>query len=152
MKNLHDLKPTEGSHKKKKRMCRGHAGYGGKMGGKGMNGQKARTSAGIPAHFEGGQTPLYRRLPKKQFINAFNRKKYTLLSVGDLELFASLGYTVINAQILDDNNLVAKIDKSGVKILGDGEITAKITIEANGFSASAKEKLEKAGCTCTVIS
>ena len=143
---LHELSPAEGSVKKSYRKGRGPASGNGKTAGKGHKGQNARSGGGVRPGFEGGQIPLYRKLPKRGFINRF-AKKYAIVNVSDLNRFEN--GAVVDAEAL----LAAKIIREvldGVKILGNGEITKKVTVKAAVFSATAKEKIEAAGGTTEV--
>ena len=143
---LHELSPAEGSAKKSYRKGRGPASGNGKTAGKGHKGQNARSGGGVRPGFEGGQIPLYRKLPKRGFINHF-AKKYAIVNVSDLNCFDN--GAVVDAEAL----LAAKIIREvldGVKILGNGEITKKVTVKAAVFSATAKEKIEAAGGTTEV--
>lgn len=152
MATLRDIKPAPNSTKKKKRAARGPAGKGPKTHGKGMNGQSARKSPDIPAGFEGGQTPLYRRLPKKQYIAAFNKVEYTILNVSDLDaICAKLDKKILTPQLLLEHKVIKKLENGGLKILGNGEVTSAVQVEAHVFSASAKEKIEKAQGTAIII-
>ena len=137
---LHELKPAEGASKAAKRKGRGAASGNGKTAGYGHKGQKAR-SGGKKAGFEGGQMPLQRRLPKRGFNNIF-ATVYTTVKVSDLNRFED-GAVVDTAALLK-SGLVKKAN-DGVKVLGNGELTRKLTVEAAAFTASAKEKIEKAG-------
>ncbi len=145
MATLADLKPLKGARKKKKREARGHAGYGGKTAGKGMNGQKARKSAGVRKQFEGGQTPLYRRLPKHQYMPSFNKIEFNILNISDIEYLALEGITEITPEILLDKKVIKGLEKGGIKILAKGEISKSVNIKAHAFSANAEEKIKKAG-------
>ena len=140
---LKDLKPAEGSRKNRKRVGRGHAAGQGKTAGRGMNGQKSRSGGGKGAGFEGGQTPLARRLPKLPGFRNINRKEYLPVNVSRLEEKFEAGETV------DHETLVAKgIIKhadSLVKVLGDGEITKALTVKVDKVSATAQSKIEAAG-------
>ena len=143
---LHELSPAEGSAKKSFRTGRGPASGNGKTAGKGHKGQNARSGGGVRPGFEGGQIPLYRKLPKRGFTNHF-AKKYAIVNVSDLNRFEN--GAVVDAEAL----LAAKIIRDvldGVKILGNGEITKKVTVKAAVFSATAKEKIEAAGGTTEV--
>ena len=143
---LHELSPAEGSVKKSFRKGRGPASGNGKTAGKGHKGQNARSGGGVRPGFEGGQIPLYRKLPKRGFTNHF-AKKYAIVNVSDLNRFEN--GAVVDAEAL----LAAKIIRDvldGVKILGNGEITKKVTVKAAVFSATAKEKIEAAGGTTEV--
>ena len=143
---LHELSPAEGSAKKSFRKGRGPASGNGKTAGKGHKGQNARSGGGVRPGFEGGQIPLYRQLPKRGFINHF-AKKYAIVNVSDLNRFED--GAVVDAEAL----LAARIIRNvldGVKVLGNGEITKKVTVKAAVFSATAKEKIEAAGGTTEV--
>ncbi len=144
--DLSNLSPIEGSTHNKYRRGRGHASGNGKTAGKGHKGQKARSGAPRPG-FEGGQMPLYRRLPKRGFKNR-NAKEYTVVNVSSLNVFED--GTVVDIETLLAAGIVAKV-VDGVKVLGNGEITKKLTVKATAFSAVAKEKIEAAGGTTEVI-
>ena len=137
---LHELSPAPGSNKDVFRKGRGHASGNGKTAGKGHKGQKARSGV-KGAAFEGGQMPLARRVPKRGFNNIF-ATHYATVNVGDLERFED--GSVVDAQALAAAGLVKKA-LDGVKVLGQGELTKKLTVNCAAFSASAKEKIEKAG-------
>ncbi|MBC5581339.1 50S ribosomal protein L15 [Anaerofilum sp. BX8] len=137
---LHELKPAEGASKAAKRKGRGAASGNGKTAGYGHKGQKARSGV-KKAGFEGGQMPLQRRLPKRGFNNIF-ATVYTTVKVSDLNRFED-GAVVDTAALLK-SGLIKKVN-DGVKVLGNGELTRKLTVEAAAFTASAKEKIEKAG-------
>ncbi len=144
---LSNLRPAEGSkHSDNFRRGRGHGSGNGKTAGKGHKGQKARSGAPRPG-FEGGQMPLYRRLPKRGFKNR-NTKEIVGINLGALERFED-GSTV-SVQTLIESGVV-KNPRDGVKILGNGELTKKLNVQANAFSASAKEKIEALGGTAEVI-
>ena len=144
---LSNLSPAEGSVKSDNfRRGRGHGSGNGKTAGKGHKGQKARSGAPRPG-FEGGQMPLYRRLPKRGFKNR-NTKEIVGINLGALEKFED-GSTV-SVQTLIESGVV-KNPRDGVKILGNGELTKKLNVQANAFSASAKEKIEALGGTAEVI-
>ena len=144
---LSNLRPAEGSkHSDNFRRGRGHGSGNGKTAGKGHKGQKARSGAPRPG-FEGGQMPLYRRLPKRGFKNR-NTKEIVGINLGALEKFED-GSTV-SVQTLIESGVV-KNPRAGVKILGNGELTKKLNVQANAFSASAKEKIEALGGTAEVI-
>ena len=144
---LSNLRPAEGSkHSDNFRRGRGHGSGNGKTAGKGHKGQKARSGAPRPG-FEGGQMPLYRRLPKRGFKNR-NTKESVGINLGALEKFED-GSTV-SVQTLIESGVV-KNPRDGVKILGNGELTKKLNVQANAFSASAKEKIEALGGTAEVI-
>ena len=147
---LHTLKPNAGATRNKKRLGRGHGSGLHKTAGKGQKGQKARTGHhGIPKPgFEGGQTAMSRRLPKRGFTNYRFRKDIASVNLGDVDARFEGGEITIEA--LKDNGLVRR-SATLVKILGDGEISKKLTIVAHFFSKSAKEKLEKAGGVARVL-
>jgi large subunit ribosomal protein L15 len=132
--------PPGGGVKEKKRVGRGQASGTGKTAGRGGKGQKARTGNMNFIGFEGGQMPIQRRVPKRGFTNPF-RVEYALINVGDLE---SLGLPEVNLELLLEAGAV-KDRKDGLKVLGDGELTKAVTVKAHKFSASAREKIEKAG-------
>ncbi len=138
---LHELSPAPGSNKDVFRKGRGHGSGNGKTAGKGHKGQKARSGGGVRPGFEGGQMPLQRRVPKRGFVNIF-ATKYATINVSDLEKFED--GAVVDAQALLDAGLIKKA-LDGVKVLGNGELTKKLTVNCAAFSASAKEKIEKAG-------
>lgn len=141
MIRLQDLHPAPGARKDKKRKGRGNASGNGTYAGKGLKGQKARSGGGVRPGFEGGQMPIYRRLPKRGFTNIF--KKIILpVNVGDLEMFES--GAVIDEQALINAGL-AKGNFDGVKLLGDGEVKASYTVKLELISAQAKSKIEAAG-------
>lgn len=144
---LHELSPNAGSNKERKRIGRGHGSGQGKTAGKGHKGQKARSGGGVRPGFEGGQMPLTQRIPKRGFNNIF-ADKVVALNVSDLERFND-GITV-DTEILKAAGLV-KGKYDSIKILGNGELTKSLTVKANAFSASAKEKIEKAGGKAEVM-
>lgn len=144
---LHELAPAEGSVKPAWRKGRGPGSGNGKTAGKGHKGQNARSGGGVRLGFEGGQIPLYRKLPKRGFNNKF-AKHYAIVNVSDLNQFND-GDT-INLAVLMETGLVTKA-LDGLKVLGNGEITKKITVEAKIFSQAAKEKIEAAGGKTEVI-
>ena len=145
---LHELKPNEGSVKTRKRVGRGPGSGLGKTSGKGHKGQNARSGGGVRPGFEGGQLPLFRRLPKRGFNNYEFRTEYAVVNVGDLNDFKD--GSVIELKNLKESGLVKK-EKDGIKILGSGELTKKLTVKANKFSSTAKEKIENAGGKIEVI-
>lgn len=144
---LHELYPAPGSVKQSKRIGRGHGSGQGKTAGKGHKGQKARSGGSIRPGFEGGQTSLARRIPKRGFNNIF-RTEYAIVNVSDLEKFTD--GTVVDTELLKASGLVKK-ELDGVKILGNGELTKNLTVKAAKFSAAAKEKIEKAGGKAEVM-
>jgi large subunit ribosomal protein L15 len=144
---LSNLKPAEGSkHSANFRRGRGHGSGNGKTAGKGHKGQKARSGATRPG-FEGGQMPLYRRLPKRGFTNR-NTKEIVGINVSTLERFDN--DAVVTVESLMEIGII-KNPKDGVKILGNGELTKKLTVKVDAFSEGAKAKIEAAGGTCEVI-
>ena len=144
---LHELSPAEGSKFESKRVGRGHGSGWGKTAGKGHKGQNARSGGGVKPGFEGGQTRMSMRIPKRGFNNIF-RTEYAVVNVSDLEMFSD--GVVVDAELLKASGLVKNM-KDGIKILGNGELTKKITVEAKIFSATAKEKIEAAGGKIEVI-
>ncbi|MBR1393912.1 LSU ribosomal protein L15P [Ruminococcaceae bacterium FB2012] len=144
---LHELSPAAGSKTDRKRIGRGHGSGWGKTAGKGHKGQKARSGGGVRPGFEGGQTSLARRIPKRGFNNIF-ATEYTVINVSDLERFVD--GTVVDTELLKAAGLVTK-ELDGVKVLGNGELTKSLTVKAAAFSASAKEKIEKAGGKAEVM-
>lgn len=141
---LNNLKPTEGSKKNRKRLGRGPGSYG-KTSGKGHKGQRSRSGRSVPLWFEGGQTPLKMRAPKRGFTN-INKTEYDVVNLSRLEIFESGDVT---PELLTEKGMVG--GKNPVKILGNGDISKALNIKANGFSASAKEKIEKQGGTAEII-
>ncbi len=138
---IHELTPAPDSNKDVKRIGRGHGSGNGKTAGKGHKGQNARSGGGVRIGFEGGQMPLARRIPKRGFNNIF-ATKYAIVNVGDLNKFKD--GAVVDTELLKAAGLVKKVN-DGVKILGNGELTANLTVKAAKFSQSAIEKIEKAG-------
>lgn len=144
---IHELTPAPDSNKAVKRIGRGHGSGNGKTAGKGHKGQNARSGGGVRIGFEGGQMPLARRIPKRGFNNIF-ATKYAVVNVSDLNKFKD--DTVVDTELLIASGLVKKVN-DGVKILGNGELTAKLTVKAAKFSQSAIEKIEKAGGKAEVM-
>mgnify|MGYP000105706375 FL=1 len=144
---LYELSPAAGSVKDVKRIGRGHGSGNGKTAGKGHKGQNARSGGGVRPGFEGGQMPMTRRIPKRGFNNIF-ATKYSVVNVSDLDQFVD--GTVVDADLLKASGLIRKTN-DGVKILGNGELTKNLTVKAAAFSASAKEKIEKAGGKAEVM-
>jgi len=144
---LDELKPTEGSRFETKRVGRGIGSGTGKTSGKGHKGQKARSGGGVRPGFEGGQMPLYRRLPKRGFTNIF-AKQYVTINVEVLERFED--GTEVTAEVLKNAGVISKV-LDGVKILGRGELTKKLNVKVANYTASAKEKIEKVGGKAEVI-
>lgn len=143
---LHELAPAPGSAKAAKRKGRGHGSGNGKTAGYGHKGQKAR-SGSKKAGFEGGQMPLQRRLPKRGFNNIF-ATHYTIIKVSDLEVFEA--GSVVDTKALLDKGIIKK-PQDGVKVLGNGEISKSLTVQLKAFSATAKDKIEKAGGKAEVM-
>ena len=141
---LHELKPAEGSRQVRNRVGRGTSSGNGKTAGRGQKGQKARSGGGVRLGFEGGQTPLFRRLPKRGFTN-INRKDYAVVNLDTLNRFED-GTPVV----LKEAGIV-KNEKAGIKVLADGELTKKLTVKAAKFSKSAQEAIEAAGGSIEVI-
>ncbi|WP_049627783.1 50S ribosomal protein L15 [Bacillus sp. JFL15] len=144
---LHELKPSEGSRKVRNRVGRGIGSGNGKTAGKGHKGQNARSGGGVRPGFEGGQMPLFQRLPKRGFTN-INRKEYAIVNIDKLNGFAE--GTEVTPELLLETGVISKLN-AGVKILGNGKLEKKLTVKANKFSASAKEAVEAAGGTAEVI-
>lgn len=147
---LHELRPSEGGGSRsqnRKRRGRGTASGQGKTGGRGQDGQNSRSGGGTRPGFEGGQMPLYRRLPKRGFTNKF-ATIYEIVNIEDLNKFDD--NTEVTVEVLKEAGLVKNI-RDGVKILGDGEINKKLTVQANKFSKTAAEKIEAAGGKVEVI-
>ena len=145
--NLHELSPAPGSNPKAFRKGRGNGSGNGKTAGRGQKGQWARSGGGVRVGFEGGQMPLVRRLPKRGFNNIF-AKRLEAINVSALEKFED--GAVVDAQALLEKGILSKCEY-GVKILGNGSISKKLTVQASAFSASAKEKIEAAGGKAEVI-
>ena len=145
---LHELSPQEGSVKERFRKGRGAGSGNGKTAGKGHKGQNARSGGGVRPGFEGGQLPLYRKLPKRGFNNSRFGKLYTIVNVQSLNKFND-GDTVDAAALLAAG--VINVINDGIKVLGEGEITKKLTVKAAVFSASAKEKIEAVGGKSEVV-
>ena len=144
---LHELHPAEGSTTAAKRLGRGVGSGLGKTAGKGHKGAKARSGGGKRPGFEGGQMPLYRRVPKKGFTNIFGTD-YETINVEALEVFEN--GTVVTEELLIEAGIIHN-SKDGLKVLGNGELTKKLTVKAAKFTASAKEKIEAVGGTAEVI-
>lgn len=144
---LHELSPAEGSVKSSFRKGRGPASGNGKTAGKGHKGQNARSGGGVRPGFEGGQIPLYRKLPKRGFNNRF-AKEYAIINLSDLNSFND-GDTVNLEALMNCGKIKKALD--GLKILGNGELSKKITVQAKVFSKSAKEKIEAAGGKAEVV-
>ncbi|MCI2256735.1 50S ribosomal protein L15 [Domibacillus sp. 8LH] len=144
---LHELKPAAGSRKERNRVGRGTGSGNGKTAGKGHKGQNARSGGGVRLGFEGGQTPLFRRLPKRGFTNV-NRKDYAVVNIDTLNRFEE--GTEVTPELLIESGVV-KSEKAGIKILANGNVEKKLTVKAHKFSAAAKEAIEAAGGKIEVI-
>jgi large subunit ribosomal protein L15 len=144
---LHELKPAPGSRRPRKRVGRGIAAGQGKTAGRGTKGQKARAGGGVRPGFEGGQNPLYRRLPKRGFTNP-NRKEYAVINVEDLNRFDE--GTVVTPERWKEKGVVKNL-KDGLKVLGDGDLKVKLTVKAHKFSRTAEEKIAAAGGATEVL-
>jgi large subunit ribosomal protein L15 len=144
---LHELRAVPGATKVAKRKGRGHATGNGTTAGRGMNGQKSRSGGGVRPGFEGGQMPLYRRIPKRGFTNIW-AKEYAICNVEDLNKFEA--GTVVTAEMLQEAGLVNKL-YDGVKVLGNGTLNVALTVQATKFTKSAIEKIEAAGGKAEVI-
>ncbi len=140
---LNDLKPNKGAKHRRKRLGSGESSGLGKTCGRGHKGQKSRSGGGVRLGFEGGQMPIFRRLPKKGFNNVRFRKNYAVVNVGVLEDRFEAGATVNEASLRESGIVNGRYD--GVKILGDGELSTKLSVEVDKVSATAREKIEKAG-------
>lgn len=144
---LHELKPSEGSRKERNRVGRGTGSGNGKTSGKGHKGQNARSGGGVRPGFEGGQTPLFQRLPKRGFTN-INRKEFAIINLDTLNRFED--GTEVTPELLLETGLVSKLN-AGLKVLGNGSIEKKLTVRAHKFSSAAKEAIEAAGGSVEVI-
>ena len=145
---LHELERNRGAKHERRRVGRGMGSGLGKTSGRGEKGQKARSGVSIPATFEGGQLPLYRRLPKRGFSNSDFKIRYATINVSDLNRFED--GSVVTPELLKETGLL-KNQLDGVKVLGDGELEKKLTIKAHTFSRTAVEKIEKSGSKIEVI-
>ena len=145
---LEELEVPAGSRTERRRVGRGMGSGLGKTSGKGEKGQKARSGVSIPATFEGGQLPLYRRLPKRGFSNAQFKIKYSVINVADLNCFDE--GTVVTQELLKEKGLL-KNQLDGVKVLGNGNLEKKLTVKAHKFSKEAINKIEKSGSTYEVM-
>jgi len=144
---LHELSPVAGATHYKKRLGRGTSSGTGKTSGRGQKGQNSRTGGGVRLGFEGGQTPLFKRLPKRGFTNYF-RKEFAIINLSDLNTY-SAGTVVTPELLLQDRKVSALL--SGIKVLGKGSINVNLTVKAHKFSASAKQAIEAAGGQTEVI-
>lgn len=145
---LHTIAPAEGAKTEQKRLGRGIGSGLGKTSGKGHKGQWARSGGGVRPGFEGGTMPLIRRLPKRGFHNYF-RKNYTEVNISEFNRFEK--GTVITAELLLKEGIIGGIEKYGLKVLGNGELTQTVTVKANKFTKSAEEKINNAGGSVEVI-
>ena len=145
---IHELSPAVGSKKSVKRLGRGTGSGLGKTSGKGHKGQWARSGGGVRIGFEGGQMPLARRLPKRGFDNNW-KKVYSVVNISAFDVFAD--DTVITAELLLACGILSKIEPYGLKVLGDGNLTKKVTVKANKFTKSAIEKIESVGGKVEVL-
>lgn len=146
---LHELQPAEGSKQTPRRVGRGIGSGLGKTSGKGHKGQKARSGGGKGPYFEGGQTPLQRRMPKRGFSNARFKVEYTEVNVGLLDRFDA--EAVITPEFLIEQGLVKQVKNGGVKILGNGEVNKAFKVQTNAISQAAQAKIEAAGGSVEVI-
>ncbi len=144
---LHELKATEGARFTSKRIGRGQGSGTGKTSGKGNKGQNARSGGGVAIGFEGGQTPLFKRTPMRGFTN-YTRKEYATINVGDLNCFED--GTVVNFEILKNAGILKK-ELDGLKVLGEGKLEKKLTVQAKKFSKSAEKAIVEAGGTAEVL-
>ena len=144
---LHELKPAEGSRSTRNRVGRGIGSGNGKTAGRGHKGQNSRSGGGVRPGFEGGQNPLFRRLPKRGFTN-INRKEFAIVNLDTLNRFEE-GTEVTPALLIETG--VVSSEKSGIKILGNGTLDKKLSVKAHKFSASAKEAIENAGGQTEVV-
>lgn len=145
---LSELSPAPGSRKARKRLGRGIGSGHGKTSGRGHKGQWARSGGGVRPGFEGGQTPLFRRVPKRGFSNYPFKKQWSIVNIGQLDRFAS--GTVVTPELLHEAGLVDKI-LDGIKVLGNGELGVALTVQAHAFSGAAREKIATAGGTAEVV-
>ncbi len=145
---LHELEKNIGAKQARKRVGRGPGSGLGKTCGRGQKGQKARSGGSINPVFEGGQLPLYRRLPKRGFSNYLFKKEYAVINLGDLNVFEN--GTLVTPALLKEKGIIKK-QLSGIKVLGNGKLEKKLTIQANKFSASAIEKIKESGSKAEVI-
>ena len=145
---LHELKKNEGATFRKKIVGRGRGSGLGKTSGRGQKGQNARSGGGVSPVFEGGQLPLYRRLPKRGFTNALFKTRYATVNVEDLNVFED--GTVVTPALLKDKGIIKK-GLDGLKVLGNGKLERKLTIQANKFSKTALEKIKESGSKAEVI-
>ncbi len=145
---LHELTYTEGAKHSKKRIGRGTASGQGRTAGKGIDGQNSRSGGGVRPGFEGGQNPLYRRLPKRGFSNAPFKKEFAIINVDQLNRFND--GDVVSVELLLETGLVSK-EKDGIKVLGNGTLNKKLTVKAHKFSKGAQAAIENAGGSVEVL-
>lgn len=145
---LHELKSTEGSRHSRKRVGRGTASGQGNTAGRGNNGQNSRSGGGVRLGFEGGQNPLYRRLPKRGFTNARFKTEYAIINLDQLNKFED--GTVVTPELLVETKMI-RAQKDGIKVLANGVLEKKLTVKANKFSGSAKAKIEEKGGSVEVL-
>lgn len=146
--NLSELRPAPGSKKNRKRVGRGTGSRHGKTSTRGSNGQNSRSGGGVRPGFEGGQHPIQQRVPKRGFSNARYKTEYVVVNIGDLELFEA--GSVVSIAALREAGMVRAL-KDGVKILGNGELSKSLTVQANAFSKTAEEKITAAGGKAEVV-
>ena len=147
--NIHELSPAPNSTKRAKRVGRGVGSGLGKTSGRGQKGQNSRSGGGVRIGFEGGQMPLIRRLPRRGFNNYEFKKQYSIVNVCDLDKLED--GTVVDINLLKEKGIVRKIEKFGLKVLGNGELSKKLTVKAAVFTKTAQEKIEKAGGKIEVL-
>jgi large subunit ribosomal protein L15 len=148
---LNSLKPAKGSVKKRFKKGRGIPSGSGKTCGRGHRGQKCRSGYSRTPWKEGGQTPMYRRLPKLQTNTRVNRKEFTIVNLFDLQEMAEAGYTEVSIETLFESGRIKSAEKWGLKVLALGELDSKLIVKAERFSEAAKAAIEKAGGTCEVV-
>ena len=147
--NIHELSPAPNSTKRSKRVGRGVGSGLGKTSGRGQKGQNSRSGGGVRIGFEGGQMPLIRRLPRRGFNNYEFKKQYSIVNVCDLDKLED--GTVVDINLLKEKGIVRKIEKFGLKVLGNGELSKKLTVKAAVFTKTAQEKIEKVGGKIEVL-
>ncbi len=147
--NIHELSPAPNSTKRAKRVGRGVGSGLGKTSGRGQKGQNSRSGGGVRIGFEGGQMPLIRRLPRRGFNNYEFKKQYSIVNVCDLDKLED--GTVVDINLLKEKGIVRKIEKFGLKVLGNGELSKKLTVKAAVFTKTAQEKIEKVGGKIEVL-
>ncbi len=147
--NIQSLRPAENSRFKQKRLGRGISSGHGKTSGKGTKGQNSRSGGGVRVGFEGGQMPLVRRLPRRGFNNKLFAKTYSVINVSDLNKLEE--GSSVDATTLLENGIISKIEKYGVKVLGNGKLEKSLFVKASKFSSAAREKIEKANGTAEEV-